>query len=36
MPLQAKGPPLNKSAQEWGKAKPSQPGQTTSQANPPK
>ena len=35
-PLQPKGPPLNKSAQEWGKPKPSQPGQTTSQANPPK
>ena len=36
MPLQPKGPPLNKSAQEWGEPKPSQPGQTTSQANPPK
>ena len=35
-PLQLKGPPLNKSAQEWGKPKPSQPGQMTSQANPPK
>ena len=35
-PLQLKGPPQNKSAQEWGKPKPSQPGQTTSQANPPK
>ena len=35
-PLQPKGPPQNKSAQEWGKPKPSQPGRTTSQANPPK
>ena len=35
-PLQPKGPPQNKSAQEWAKPKPSQPGQTTSQANPPK
>ena len=35
-PLQPKGPPQNKSAQEWVKPKPSQPGQTTSQANPPK
>ena len=34
--LQPKGPPQNKSAQEWVKPKPSQPGQTTSQANPPK
>ena len=35
-PLQLKGPPQNKSAQEWVKPKPSQPGQMTSQANPPK
>ena len=35
-PLQLKGPPQNKSAQEWAKPKPSQPGQMTSQANPPK
>ena len=35
-PLQPKGPPRNKSAQEWVKPKPPQPGQTTSQANPPK
>ena len=35
-PLQLKGPPQNKSAQEWAKPKPSQPGRTTSQANPPK
>ena len=35
-PLQLKGPPQNKSAQEWAKLKPPQPGQTTSQANPPK
>ena len=35
-PLQPKGPPLNQLAQEWGKPKPSQPGRTTSQANPPK
>ena len=33
--LQPKGPPQNKSAQERVKPKPSQPGQTTSQANPP-
>ena len=35
-PLQPKGPPQNKSAQGWAKPKPPQPGQTTSQANPPK
>ena len=35
-PLQPKGPPQNKLAQEWMKPKPSQPGQTTSQVNPPK
>ena len=35
-PLPPKGPPQNKSAQEWAKPKPPQPGQTTSQANPPK
>ena len=35
-PLQPKGPPQNKSAQEAAKPKPSQPGQMTSQANPPK
>ena len=35
-PLQPKGPPQNKSAQERVKPKPSQPGQTTSQVNPPK
>ena len=35
-PLQLKGPPQNKLAQERAKPKPSQPGQTTSQANPPK
>ena len=35
-PLQPKGLPQNKSAQERVKPKPPQPGQTTSQANPPK
>ena len=35
-PLQPKGPPQNKSAQEREKPKPPQPGRTTSQANPPK
>ena len=35
-PLQLKGPPQNKLAQERVKPKPSQPGQTTSQADPPK
>ena len=35
-PLQPKGPPQNKLAQERAKPKPSQPGQMTSQANPPK
>ena len=35
-PLQPKGPPQNKSAQERAKPKPPQPGQTMSQANPPK
>ena len=35
-PLQLKGPPQNKSAQERVKPKPPQPGRTTSQANPPK
>ena len=35
-PLQPKGPPQNKLAQEWAKPKPSQPGQMTSQVNPPK
>ena len=35
-PLQPKGPPQNKSAEERAKPKPPQPGQTTSQANPPK
>ena len=35
-PLQLKGPPQNKLAEEWAKPKPPQPGQTTSQANPPK
>ena len=35
-PLQPKGPPLNKSAQERAKLKPPLLGQTTSQANPPK
>ena len=35
-PLQLKGPPLNKSAQERVKPKPPPPGRTTSQANPPK
>ena len=35
-PLQLKGPPQNRLAQERVKPKPSQPGQTTSQANPPK
>ena len=35
-PLQPKGPPLNKSAQERVKPKPPPLGQTTSQANPPK
>ena len=32
----AEGTPQNKSAQEWTKPKPPQPGQMTSQANPPK
>ena len=35
-PLQPKGPPLNKSAQERVKSKPPPLGQTMSQANPPK
>ena len=35
-PLQPKGPPQNKSAQERAKRKPPEPGRTTSQANPPK
>ena len=35
-PLQLKGPPLNKSAQEGAKPKPPPPGRTMSQANPPK
>ena len=35
-PLQLKGPPQNKSAQERAKPKPPQSGQTTSQTNPPK
>ena len=35
-PLQPKGPLQNNSAQERAKPKPSQPGQLTSQANPPK
>ena len=35
-PLQPKGPPLNKSAQERVKSKPPLPGQNTSQTNPPK
>ena len=35
-PLQPKGPPLNKSAQERVKSKPPPPGQITSQASPPK
>ena len=35
-PLQLKGPPQNKLAQEWVKPKPPHPGQTMSQANPPK
>ena len=35
-PLQPKGPPLNKSAQEWVKSKPPPPGRNMSQANPPK
>ena len=35
-PLQPKGTPQNKSAQERAKPKPPQPGRTTSQANPPK
>ena len=35
-PLQLKGPPLNKSTQERAKPKPPPPGQTMSQANPPK
>ena len=35
-PLQPKGPPQNKSAQERVKPKPPQPGRITSQANPPK
>ena len=33
-PLQLKGSPKNKSAQDWVKPKPPQPGQMTSQANP--
>ena len=35
-PLQLKGPPQNKSAQEWVKPRPPQPGQMMPQANPPK
>ena len=35
-PLQPKGPSQNKLAQERAKPKPPQPGQNTSQANPPK
>ena len=35
-PLQPKGPPQNKSAQERAKPRRPQPGQTTSQVNPPK
>ena len=35
-PLQPKGPPQNKSAQERAKPRPPQPGRTTSQVNPPK
>ena len=35
-PLQPKGSSQNKLAQEWVKPKPPQPGQMTSQANPPK
>ena len=35
-PLQLKGPPLNKSAQERVKSKPPPSGQSMSQANPPK
>ena len=35
-PLQPKGPPLNKSAQERVKTKPPPPGQNMSQTNPPK
>ena len=35
-PLQPKGPPQNKLAQERAKPKPPHPGQTMSQANPPK
>ena len=35
-PLQLKGPPQNKLAQERVKSKPPPPGQNTSQANPPK
>ena len=35
-PLQLKGPPQNKSAQERAKPKPPHPGQTMSQTNPPK
>ena len=35
-PLQPKGPPQNKLAQERAKPKPPQPGRTMSQANPPK
>ena len=35
-PLQLKGPPLNKSAQERVKSKPPLPGQNVSQMNPPK
>ena len=35
-PLQPKGPPQNKSAQEWVKPKPPQPGRMMPQANPPK
>ena len=35
-PLQLKGPPLNKSAQERAKAKPPPVGQNVSQTNPPR
>ena len=35
-PYSQRPPPQNKPAQEWVKPKPPQPGQTTSQANPPK
>ena len=35
-PLQRKGPPLNKSAQERAKPKPPLPGRTMSQTNPPR